>query len=105
MVQYIEFDQEKDMITTKNEDLVIPKEVLASIRMSHDEMLIELAVHLYDIRRLTMGQAKRLAGLHQIAFQHEMAKRNVYLNYDVEEFRKDLETLGRLESTLKNDRS
>ncbi|MFM9903885.1 MAG: UPF0175 family protein [Pyrinomonadaceae bacterium] len=82
------------MITTTTEDLVIPKDLLAKMHMSRDEMLIELAVHLYDIRRLTMGQAKRLAGIDQIAFQHEMAKRNVYLNYDVEEFRKDLETLG-----------
>lgn len=82
------------MITTTSEDLVIPKEVLTDIHMSRDEMLIELAIHLYDIRRLTMGQAKRLAGLDQVAFQHEMAKRDVYLNYDVEEFRKDLETLG-----------
>lgn len=82
------------MITTTLEDLVIPKEVLANTHMSKDEMLIEVAVHLYDIRRLTMGQAKRFAGLDQISFQHEMAKRDVYLNYDVEEFRKDLETMG-----------
>lgn len=82
------------MITTTTEDLVIPQEVLADMHMSRDEMLIELAVHLYDIGRLSMGQAKRLAGLDQISFQKEMAKRDVYLNYDVEEFRKDMETLG-----------
>ena len=82
------------MITTTTGDLIIPKEVLANIHMSRDEMLIELAIHLYDIRRLTMGQAKRLAGLDQISFQLEMSRRNVFLNYDVEEFRKDLETLG-----------
>lgn len=93
------------MIETTIEDLVIPKEVLQNTHMSRDEMLIEIAVHLYDIRKLTMGQAKRLAGLDQIAFQHEMAKRNVYLNYDVEEFRKDMETLGIIESKLENDRS
>jgi predicted HTH domain antitoxin len=52
-----------------------------------------------------MGQAKRLAGLDQIAFQHEMAKRDVCLNYDVDEFRKDLETLELLEGKLKHDRS
>ena len=93
------------MIATTTEDLIIPKELLENIHISRDEMLIEIAVHLYDTRRLTMGQAKRLAGLDQIAFQHEMASRNVYLNYDVEEFRKDMETLGLLESKLKHDRS
>lgn len=91
--------------TTTSEDLIISKEILQNIHMSREEMLIELAVHLYDTRRLTLGQAKRLAELDQIAFQHEMASRNVYLNYDVEEFRKDLETLGSLEAKLKHDRN
>lgn len=86
-------------------DLVVPKELLDQLHLAPDEMLIEIAVHLYDIRRLTMGQAKRLAGLDQMAFQHEMAKRDVYLNYDVEEFRKDMETLEILDSKLKHDRS
>lgn len=93
------------MIATTTEDLIIPKEILENIHISRDEMLIELAVHLYDTRRLTMGQAKSLAGLDQIEFQNEMASRNVYLNYDVEEFRKDIETLGILESKLNHDRS
>lgn len=41
-----------------------------------------------------MGQAKKLSGLSQIEFQKAMADRGVYLNYDVEEFHKDLKTLG-----------
>lgn len=31
-----------------------------------------------------------------ISFQKEMAKKDVHLDYDVEEFRKDLETLEKL---------
>ncbi len=82
------------MIATS--DLIVPKEFLVSAGMSESEMQIELAVHLYATHRLTIGQAKRLAGLDQIAFQKELAKHNVYLNYDVEEFKKDLDTITRL---------
>lgn len=73
--------------------------------MSSDEMLIELATHLYEKKRLTMGQAKRLAKLDQISFQKELAKRDIYLNYNIEEFKRDLETLERLRELDRDDRS
>ncbi len=82
-------------------DLVVPKEVLQNIHMTPDEMLIEIATHLYEKKRLSMGQAKRLAKLDQISFQTELAKRNIYLNYDIEEFKRDLETLDRLKTSNK----
>lgn len=91
------------MIATS--DLIVPKEFLDSAKMSEDEMRIDLAVHLYATRRLSMGKARRLAGLDLISFQKEMAKRDVNLNYDVEEFRKDLETLEILRPKLNHDRS
>ena len=76
------------------QDLIIKGEILEKANISPKELLIDLAVYLYDKRRLSMGQAKKLAGLDQIAFQKEMAKREVYLNYGVEEFEEDLITLG-----------
>lgn len=75
-------------------DLVVPKEVLKSAHMSPEEMLIEMATHLYSKKRLTMGQAKRLAGLDQISFQRELAKRDIYIHFTVEDLLKDLKTLG-----------
>lgn len=91
------------MIATS--DLIVPKEFLDSAKMSEDEMRIDLAVHLYATRRLSMGKAKELAGLDLISFQGELKKRNVYLNYDVEELKKDIETLERLRPKLNHDRS
>ena len=67
------------MVMNAVADLVVPKEVLKSAHMSPEEMLVEMATHLYATKRLTMGQAKRMAGLHQLAFQHELAKRNIYI--------------------------
>lgn len=72
----------------------IPDSVLAKSNIKPEELLIELAVYLYDKGHFSMGKAKRLAGLDHISFQKEMAKRNVYLNYGVEELEKDLKTLG-----------
>ncbi|MGH9949484.1 MAG: UPF0175 family protein [Pyrinomonadaceae bacterium] len=77
-------------------DLVVPKEVLQSAKMEPEELAIEIAAHLYETKRLTMGQAKRLAGLDQIAFQHELKKRNVFIHLTWEDVEKDLENLREL---------
>jgi predicted HTH domain antitoxin len=77
-------------------DLVVPKELLSQLHLSPDEMLIELATHLYATKRLTMGQAKRLAKLDQISFQGELKKRNIYLHITIDDVRQDVETLRNL---------
>lgn len=46
-------------------------------RINAEEMMMELAVHLSAQKQLTKGQTHRMAGLDQLAFQHELAKRNV----------------------------
>jgi len=78
------------------QDLIIPATVLKEIKVSPTELLIDLAVYLYDKEKLSMGQAKKLAGLTQVQFQKEMAKRDVLIKYDIEDLEKDLETLTQL---------
>ena len=80
------------MITTS--DLVIPREFLESAKMSEKEMLIDLATHLYATKKLSMGKAKRLAGLDLISFQKELAKRDICINYDVDDLHEDMRNLG-----------
>lgn len=80
------------MIATS--DLVVPREFLESAKMSEDEMRIDLAVHLYATKRLSMGKARRLAELDLISFQKELAKRDVYIHYDVEDLHDDMRALG-----------
>ena len=77
-------------------DLVIGKEELRNLHMSPNELRIELATYLYATKRFSMGRAKSLAKLDLISFQHELAKRNIYLHYDVEDLKQDMETLERL---------
>ncbi len=80
------------MIATS--DLVVAKEYLESAKMSEDEMRIDLAVHLYATRRLSIGKAKQLAELDHISFQKELAKRDVCINYDLEDLHEDMRALG-----------
>ncbi len=74
-------------------DLLIKEETLKKAELSAEELLIEIAVHLYDTERLSMGQARNLAQLDQIAFQKELAKRNIHIKYDVKDLHTDLENL------------
>ncbi len=62
--------------------------------MTVEELAIELSVYLYAQKRLTMGQARELANLDQLSFQHELAKREVFIHYDWEDVEKDLKNLG-----------
>ncbi len=80
------------------QDLVISGNILSELQLAPEELLIDLAVYLYDKERMTMGQAKRLAKISQIEFQKEMSKRGVYIKYDVEDFEEDLVTLKKLDN-------
>ena len=79
------------------QDLIISGTLLKEMNLSPAELLINLAVYLYDKEQLSMGQAKKLAGLTQIQFQKEMAKRKVFIKYDIEDLEKDLATLTQLD--------
>lgn len=78
-------------------DLVVSGAVLEELKISPDELLIDLAVYLYNTEKMTIGQAKKLAGLSQIEFQKEMARRKVYIKYDLDDLEEDLKTLESLD--------
>ena len=69
-------------------------DTLAKAQMTADELLVDLACYLYDKKRMSMGQARHLAGLDQISFQKELAKRDINIHYSEEGLKKGLENLG-----------
>lgn len=75
----------------------ISEDQLNMLNMTAAELLIELAVHFYDMGKMTMGQARKFAGIDQISFQKEMKKRGVHIKYDVEDLEEDLRTLKELD--------
>ena len=75
-------------------DFIISKEILESAKISPQDLGVEIAVYLYDKKRLTIGQARHLANLDLISFQKELAQRNVFIHYETEDLLKDIENLG-----------
>ncbi len=74
-------------------NLLIKEEVLKKAEITAEELLIEIAVHLYDTERLSLGQARNLIGLDILSFQKELSKRNVFIKYDIEDLETDLKNL------------
>ena len=78
-------------------DFIISGSVLEELHISPSELLIDLAAYLYDTEKLSMGRAKKLAGLTQIQFQKEMSKRNILIKYDIDDLETDLKNLNFLD--------
>ena len=79
--------------------VVIPDDVLRSAGMSEAQLKLEIAIMLFQQDRISIGKARRLAGINLLEFQREIAKRGICIHYDVEEFEEDIKTLqemGRL---------
>ncbi|MCB0531338.1 MAG: UPF0175 family protein [Saprospiraceae bacterium] len=76
--------------------LTIPDEILSSLDMNEQELLLELAVALYAAEKISFGKARRLAGLDWYRFREVLAERNIPAHYDVEQFEEDLTNLDTL---------
>ena len=50
-------------------DLLIKEETLKKVEITAEDLMIEIAVHLYDTGRFSLGQARNLAQLDQLSFQ------------------------------------
>ncbi len=74
----------------------ITDNILSKTNLSKKEILLRIAIMLFAEEKLTLGQASKLAGLHQIQFQKKLAKRKIPIHYDVEEFQQDLETISKM---------
>lgn len=72
----------------------IPDIVLTQSGLSSKEILLKVALLLFQEEKLTLGQASSLAGLHQFEFQTELAKLQITIHYNEEDLNRDLETLG-----------
>lgn len=75
--------------------LEIPDDILTASGVTEEECLIELSVRLYADRRISLAQALRLSGLDRLAFEAQLAQRNITL-YTVSDLHEDVETLKKL---------
>lgn len=77
--------------------LDIPRAVLSSARLTVEELKVELAVHLYQQRRLSLGKACELAGLSVWRFRQILGARQIEATYDPEDVDEDLRNLRALD--------
>ncbi|MEM9907351.1 MAG: UPF0175 family protein [Cyanobacteria bacterium P01_D01_bin.44] len=63
------------------------------LSLSETDLRTELAVALFQQKRITLGTASQIARLHQLEFQQLIANRGINIHYDVEDFEQDLNSL------------
>lgn len=73
--------------------VLIPDDILRATKMTEDELKLEIAIMLYKQEKISSGKARAWTGLTVIEFQHELAKRRLCINYDVQDFQSDVRTL------------
>jgi predicted HTH domain antitoxin len=76
--------------------LEIPQDVLDSARLTVDQLRVELAVHLYEQGRLSIGKAHELAGLSLWEFRQLLGFRHIAPHFESEDLEQDIETLRHL---------
>ena len=74
-------------------NITLPDEILQSAQISEAELKLEIAILLYQRKKISLGQARRLAEISRIEFQKQLANRGICLNYDLEALESDLKTL------------
>ena len=73
--------------------LTISDEILHSTGMTSKELLVEIAVMLFEKEKVSLGKASKIAEMNYVEFQELLAQRNIPLHYDVAEFQEDMKTL------------
>ncbi len=68
----------------------LPDQLAAALRLTPDTVRINAAAGLYARGEASLGQAAELAGLSQTDMMHELGRRNICMNYGVEDFEQDL---------------
>jgi predicted HTH domain antitoxin len=84
----------KEKTFTKSFMIVeIPDQLINQSGLSAKEILLKVALVLFQEEKLTLGQASKLAELHQYEFQKELAARNIPVHYGEEDYQRDLQTI------------
>lgn len=76
--------------------LELPSDVLLATRLTSSELKTELAIHLFDQGKLSLGKARELADMDIWQFMQLLGARGIIAHYDIEEYEEDLDTLKRL---------
>lgn len=70
----------------------LPRRLVNAAGITPEELKLELAVHLYETRRLSIGHAREIAGLSLWEFRQLLASRKISPHYDVADLDEDMQT-------------
>jgi predicted HTH domain antitoxin len=62
---------------------LIPDDIIEATGMSENELKTEIAVQFFKLKKITLEQASRLAGMPRLDFQHLLASRRISLHYNI----------------------
>ena len=77
-------------------NLEIPDRLLKQAGFTKDDLLLHLAIILFEEEKITLGQAAQLANMHQSVFQLELSQRNIPIHYSETEYLHDMEIIKTL---------
>jgi predicted HTH domain antitoxin len=73
--------------------IVIPDQLAEAAQLDEKQVKQQLALRLYDTKVLGLYEARLLAEMTELEFYNLMKVNNIYINYDLEELKYDLEAL------------
>lgn len=76
--------------------LTIPDDILQAAKISEEELKLEIAILLYQQKRISIAKARLWTQKNVLQFQKELANRGISLDYEPEDRQADIETLRRL---------
>ncbi len=76
----------------------LPRHLVNAAKITPAELKVELAVHLYETRRLGIGHARELAGLSLWEFRQLLASRKISPHYDTTDLDADVQTWAELDN-------
>lgn len=79
----------------------LPDQLAATLRLTPATVKINAAAGLYARGEASLGQAAELAGLCQTDMMHELGRRNICMNYGLEDLEHDLKMIEILHPELK----
>ena len=76
----------------------IPEHLLQAAHTTPDELKVEIAIHLYQQRRLSIGHARELANMSLWEFRQLLASRRIAPHYGIADLDEDMATWTKLEN-------
>lgn len=71
--------------------VLITDEMLKELHFTESEFKLEIALYLFQQKKISLGKASQFVQLTRLQFQKMLSLRQIPVHYDVEDFREDIE--------------